>query len=195
MKSTRENLTNLNPLEIIQKYYDPSSKLYEVLIVHSVNVTYKARELSHRYLEKHPSESVDIPFLTEAALLHDIGIYLCDAKDIHCTGKNPYLLHGTLGREILENESLPRHALVCERHTGAGISMQEVEKWNLPLPKRDYLPVSIEEKIICVADKFYSKTSDKIWQAKSIDTVQKSIAKWGDEALARWKDLFQEVTD
>lgn len=42
---------------------------------------------------------------------------------------------------------LPRHALACERHTGAGITREEVAAQDLPLPRdRDYLPITLEEK-------------------------------------------------
>ena len=52
----------------------------------------------------------------------------------------------------------PRHALVCERHTGAGLSLKDIMDQKLPVPPREMLPVSMEEQVICFADKFFSKT-------------------------------------
>jgi hypothetical protein len=52
----------------------------------------------------------------------------------------------TLGRELLDAQGYHRHALVCERHTGVGISLEEIKAENLPLPHRNMQPMSIEEK-------------------------------------------------
>jgi len=53
-------------------------------------------------------------FIEEAALLHDIGIFNTNLPKIGCYGRHPYISHGYLGRELLENEGLAAHALVCE---------------------------------------------------------------------------------
>ena len=178
---------------ILQRHYDPSSELFERLVIHSVLVARKAREIAERCFEREPGAAIDLDFLVEAALLHDIGIKGCNAPEILCTGTEPYIRHGVLGRKILEDEGLPRHALVCERHTGAGITMEEVVLQNLPIPPRDYLPISIEEKIICVADKFFSKDRDKIWKEKSSRKIEKSLGKYGPAVLDRWGKLRREV--
>ena len=91
----------------------------------------KAQSLAIR----HPEMDLDIPFNQEAAMLHDIGIYLTKAPDIGCFGEHPYICHGYLGADLLRTEGLPRHALVCERHTGAGISLEMIKKNHLPLPQ------------------------------------------------------------
>jgi len=43
------------------------------------------------------------------------------------------------------SEGYPKHGLVCERHTGTGITLEMIIKNNLPLPHRDMVPVSMEE--------------------------------------------------
>ncbi len=69
----------------------------------------------------------------------------------------------------MRGEGYPRHALVCERHTGAGLSLEGIIAQDLPVPHREMVPVSLEEQVICFADKFYSKThlekekSVKVW--------------------------------
>ena len=86
---------------------------------------------------------------------------------------------------------LYRIALVCERHTGAGLSLEEIIKQQLPIPHREMLPVSIEEQVICFADKFFSKTH--LDREKSVQDARKSIARYGDEGLRRfnnWCELF-----
>ena len=134
-----------------------------ILLVHSRSVTDKALALA----KKHPELDLDLNFIEEAAMLHDIGIFLTDAPDIQCFGTHPYICHGYLGADLVRKEGFPRHALVCERHTGAGLSLQDIEEQNLPVPHRDMLPVSLEEEIICFADKFFSKT--KLDKEKSLE--------------------------
>lgn len=183
----------MNPMGLLQKYYDPQSELYRLLIIHSVLVTAKALQLARDYLDEHPKAAIDTAFLEEAAMLHDIGIYRCDSPAIMCTGAEPYVRHGVLGREILEQEGLQRHALVCERHTGAGITRDDVVQQALPLPERDYMPVSLEEKIICLADKFYSKKPKKLFKEKSLEKIRKNLEKYGAQMAERFDTLCTEI--
>ncbi len=157
-------------------------------MVHSRSVADKALDIVRR----HPELGADAQFVEEAAMLHDIGIFLTDAHGIQCFGSEPYICHGTLGACLLRQEGFPRHALVCERHTGAGISIWQIEQQHLPLPLRDLLPVSIEEKIICFADKFFSKTH--LDREKTLEQARRSLEKFGEEGLVRfdrWSQLFQ----
>ena len=92
-------------------------------------------------------------------MLHDIGIFMTASPKIGCFGDAPYVCHGFLGRELLDKEGLdPTFGLVAERHTGAGICLETIQRHNLPLPRRDMVPITPAEKIICCADKFFSKT-------------------------------------
>ncbi len=175
----------MNPFDIIDKYYKPSSPLYETLIIHSEMVRDKAMEcISRRGLQ------IDMDFVAEAAMLHDIGIFRCDAPDIYCEGALPYICHGVEGCRILGEEGLLRHALVCERHTGAGLSVEDIISQSLPLPQRDMLPLSIEEKLICYADKFYSKSGD-IRREKPFDKVVESMRRHGEDTLKRFMQLHK----
>ena len=183
----------VNPLEIIHRHYDPTTDLYRTLLIHSILVAKKARGLALACIQRSPSTVIDLEFLTEAALLHDIGIKHCHAPEIFCEGSDPYILHGVHGKKMLDDEGLPRHALVCDRHTGAGITKEEVKGGGLPLPERDYLPVSLEEKLICVADKFYSKSPRKLWEEKSFAKIEKSLARYGPQVLERWRKLEAET--
>jgi len=183
----------VNPVALLARHCDPSSRAFEILVTHSVLVTAKARAIAASYLERVPDAAVDLDFLTEAAMLHDVGIVRCDAPVIGCEGDEDYLRHGVLGREILDREGLPRHALVCERHTGAGIASEDVRRRALPLPERDYLPISLEERIICVADKFFSKTPSKLWREKPLDEIGRRLAKHGPQVAERWDALRRDI--
>ncbi len=179
----------MNPLKIIKKYYPENSKLFKVLIKHSEAVAQKALKIAKKFPE------VDKNFIYEAAMLHDIGIIFTYIPKLNPDGKYPYIAHGYLGREILEKEGLPKHALVCERHMGVGITKEEIIKKNLPLPPRDMIPITLEEKIIAFADKFYSKHPDEIIKEKSVEQIIKDLKKYGEDKVKifeEWLKLFGE---
>ena len=171
----------MDALAIINKYYPEDNELKHILLTHSRAVADKALWIADR----HPELNLDRAFLEEAAMLHDIGVFLTDAPGIHCQGTHPYICHGYLGSELLQKEGYPRHALVCERHTGAGLSLKSILERELPVPHREMLPVSLEEQVICFADKFFSKT--RLDEEKSLERALKSLTKFGEEGLVRFK--------
>jgi uncharacterized protein len=175
------------PVEIIKKYYQEGTELYGILLEHSFSVAEKALFIA----QMHPEMNLDIAFIYEASMLHDIGIFKTKASDVHCHGEFPYICHGYLGSDLLKAEGYPRHALVCERHTGAGLSLENIIKNNLPIPKRDMMPESMEEQLICFVDKFFSKTRPQ--NEKSIDKIRKNLSKHGEDSVKRfdnWCKLF-----
>mmetsp|Transcript_269 Transcript_269/g.152 ORF Transcript_269/g.152 Transcript_269/m.152 type:complete len:189 (+) Transcript_269:53-619(+) len=183
----------MNPFDIIDEYYFHGSLAYEVLIEHSRLVKEKAVCIAKS--KEIACFNPDVEFIREAAMLHDIGIYLTDAPDIGCSGEYPYICHGYLGRKILEKKGFKRHALVCECHTGAGLLAKNIKKANLPLPVRDMIPISVEEQIICYADKFFSK-GENIPKQKTIDQIRFELGKFGIEQVKRfdsWAKIFQNV--
>ena len=170
-------------LKLIQRYYQNNEIAHDILLKHSRAVADKALELA----TKHKELDTDMDFVEAGAMLHDIGILMCDAKDLGCHGKEPYIKHGTLGAEILRKEGLEMFARVCERHTGTGITKEDIIRQNLPLELKDYSPVTLEEKLICYADKFFSKTN--LDKARTKEEVVKSMAKFGEESTRRIKAL------
>ena len=178
--------------KIIDKYYDEDAALRRILVVHSECVARKALHIA----AIHPELSLDKDFILEAAMLHDIGICQTDAPGILCHGTHPYICHGILGAAMLRKEGLERHARVCERHTGAGLTLDDIVGQGLPLPHQDYLPETLEEQLICYADKFFSKTRPD--QEKTLEQVERSLMKFGMTGLARfrrWEVLFREDGD
>ena len=175
--------------KIIGTYYEAGSELEHVLIVHSEQVAQMAMEVCARL--KNRGVEVDEEFVWESAMLHDIGIIRVDAPSIYCHGTEPYIKHGVLGREMLDALGLPRHALVCERHTGSGLTCEDIVSRGLPLPHRDLVPVSTEERIVCYADKFFSK-SHLGDAAKSVERVRAQMAAFGEASLARFDRLHAE---
>jgi uncharacterized protein len=130
----------------------------------------------------------DLVFIQQAAMLHDIAIFQTNAPQISCHGRYAYIMHGFLGRQLLETKGFPRHALVCERHVGVGISAEEIKSHGFPLPVQDMVPQSIEEIIICFADKFFSKDPNDKKQEKSIAEVVESISRYGRKQADRFME-------
>ena len=178
----------MNYQAIIDKYYPEDNELRHILITHSQSVARKALQI----VSYHPELQLDAQFIEEAAMLHDLGIFMTDAPGIQCFGSQPYICHGRLGAEILRKEGYERHARVCERHTGAGITEAQIIAQNLPLPHQDFLPETMEEKVICYADKFFSKTH--LDREKTIEKAEKSLMKFGEEGVKRfqqWERMFE----
>ena len=181
----------MDAISLINKYYADNEPLRELLLLHSRQVTQRALEIARRY----PELPIDCEFVEQAAMLHDIGIFLTDAPGIHCHGTQPYLLHGRLGAELMRQEGLERVARVCERHTGTGLTPEVIARQNLPLPPGDYRPETLEEQLICYADKFFSKSHPE--RVRSIADTARSLEKFGAEGVAvflGWAKLFDNYT-
>ena len=169
--------------EIIDKYYPVGTKCRGIFIQHSRQVADKALEIARRCNLNIPLETVET-----AAMLHDIGIFFTNATDIDCRGTEHYICHGILGAELLRKEGFDEAiARVAERHTGAGLTIDDIDRQQLPLPRKDYLPETILEKLICYADKFFSKSGSM--QEKSLEKVRASIARHSEDSLTRFEEL------
>ncbi len=173
-------LQAMKALDIINKYYADNEPLRQLLIHHSQQVTQRALSI----VQHHPELQLDAAFVEQAAMLHDIGIFLTDAPAIHCHGKAPYLMHGYLGAQLMRQEGLEQVARVCERHTGTGLTPEVIAQRQLPLPPGDYRPQTLEEQVICYADKFYSKSHPE--RVRSVEDTAKSLEKFGLDGV----DIF-----
>ncbi|MEK6743117.1 MAG: HDIG domain-containing metalloprotein [Nitrospirota bacterium] len=92
------------------------------------------------FAERIKRVTVDRELVKLGGLFHDIG--RSRSHDIH------HALAGVkIGRERGFSEPLLG---IIERHIGAGITAAEAER--LGLPKKDYLPITPEEKIVSYAD-------------------------------------------
>lgn len=174
---------------IIDKYYPEGSRLRDIYLDHCRSVAELALKInSERAL------GLDPDTVETAAMLHDIGIFLTDADVIDCHGSEPYIRHGILGAGLLRSEGAPEeYARIAERHTGAGITADDVRTMGLPLPEADYTPVSTLERLICYADKFFSKT--RLGTQKSLDAVRVSMLRHSPETLKRFDALHHEFSE
>jgi len=170
---------------IILKHFPEDSKVYSYYYTHSIKVT----ELALKLIDHNKHLKINKEIVTIGAMLHDIGIIQTDAPEIGCFGKYPYIAHTYLGREILEQEGLPDIAPICERHIGVGLTKEDIIKANFPLPHRDMIPITIEEKLVCYADKFYSKSDKHLIIPRSPEKIRKKILKYGEDKLLKFEEL------
>lgn len=177
--------------KIIFHFYPEDTPLRQVLLLHCTQVKEKAIQL----LSSPQCAALDLDpdVVSCGAMLHDIGICHCHAPEIHCTGTEHYITHGLTGARMLREYARENHldleiyARICERHTGAGLTADEIKFQSLPLPCRDFLPETPEEKLICFADKFFSKSGKM--QEKSLHKIRRSMEKFGSATLARFDEL------
>ena len=183
----------IDPDIIIGHFYPEDTPLRRLLLRHSEQVRNKA--LSILANPSRPPLDLDSGLVSAGAMLHDIGILQCHAPSILCTGPRPYIAHGVIGAEMLraygaaQGIDMEPFARICERHTGAGITAHEVREQGLPIPERDWLPETPEEKLICLADKFFSKSGDM--KEKPVMAVRHSLEKFGPGTVERFDALLR----
>lgn len=178
----------MDPLRIIEKYYPADDALRRLLIHHSRQVADRALAIADARPELH----LDRTLVSNGAMLHDIGIFLTDAPGIHCHGTHPYLMHGYLGAQLMRQEGLEAIARVCERHTGTGLTPENIRTQHLPIPEGDYRPETLEEQLICYADKFYSKSHPE--RERTVEQTAQSLEKFGEAGVRKflaWAALFE----
>lgn len=143
--------------------------------------------------------------LIEGALAHDIGTYsvletehVNTDAEIHAAPvnvsrepifqRNIYIEHGTRGYELLLSEGFDESlAQFARNHTGVGITKAECIQQNLPLEPQDYLPETVEQEIVLLADKFHTKSVPP--RFVSVHTARARVEKFGSENIARWDKL------
>ena len=149
-------------IELLRKENTP-----ENVIDHCEAVYKKAMKIASNF------DNVDGDLIKKGALLHDIGI--SNTHDI---------THAIEGVEIAKKYSYSDDVLnIIERHIGAGIT--EDEAIELGLPKKSYVPQTLEEKIVAHADNLVSGSEEvdldfviKKWQrriANSDENIKKLI--------------------
>lgn len=178
----------INVDQIINYFYPDETPLKDLLLKHSSQVRDKALQILE--IEQNKNLPVDREIVIAGAMLHDIGICQCHAPSILCEGQLNYIAHGVIGAEMLrryseqEKVDLSAFIRICERHTGSGLTAAEIRRQNLPIPEKDFLPETLEEKLICLADKFFSKSGDL--REKELSRVRQSMMKFGTDTIERF---------
>ncbi len=121
----------------------------------------------------------DVELVEAGALLHDIG-----------RSKTHDILHALEGVKIAQKLGLPQSIInIIERHIGAGVSKTEAKKLGLPL--KDYIPETLEEKIVCHADNLI----DKYERQNIEDAIERALNEGHKEYAERLLKLHKELSD
>jgi uncharacterized protein (TIGR00295 family) len=142
------------------------------VIKHSIAV----RDVAIRIAQK---AKADIDLVEAGALLHDIG-----RSNTHG------IFHAVKGASIAKKLHLPKSIIrIIERHIGAGLTSNEAKKLHLPF--KNYLPETLEEKIVCHADNLINNCS----RQKIEDEIEKALTDGNKEYAIRLVKLHKELSD
>lgn len=148
------------------------------VVRHCVVVSSLAVRIARMFVER--GFCVDVGLVEVSGLLHDVG-----RSRTHRIG------HGVAGGEIVRKLGLPEAvARVVERHVGAGLTAEEASGFGLP--RRDFVPMTWEEKIVCYADKLVAGG-----RVVGFDETFKRFVEdvgVGSPAVGRLRELHEEIS-
>ena len=108
------------------------------MVIHCCTVEAVAKEMVSRI------EGADRDLVLAGALLHDIG-----------RSVDHSIMHAYIGSQILSEQGFPQPLVdIVRKHTGAGLDQEDVDE--MGLPAGDYMPRTLEEKIVAHADNLVS---------------------------------------
>jgi tRNA (cytidine56-2'-O)-methyltransferase len=144
----------------------------EDIITHSRTVAKVAVKIAEQ-------SGADVDLVRTAAMLHDVG-----RTQTHGPG------HGFEGAEILRGLGFPENIiLIVERHVGGGLDSEDATE--LGLPEKDMIPITLEEKIVCIADKLVGDE-----KKVPIDReIQKLRERGLEKAAVRLQALYEEMEE
>lgn len=130
-----------------------------------------------------PKEAhVELDVLALGAILHDVGRSRAERV----------VEHGVKSGEIIREQGFPEAAArIGETHMGVGITKEETTA--LGLPYRDFVPETLEERIVCYADNllFYI-TGEGRHELRDTDAVVERFTRELGEAYGRRSREFME---
>ena len=173
-------ITEKEAIALLKKY-SCSKKSFDIILRHSKLVQKQSLKIADDIIRN--KHKVDKNFIKVACILHDIGRFECPIKS------DKAVLHGIIGSKILRKEGLNKIALVAERHLGAGISKEDIKNQKLDLPLKDYIPATIEEKIITHADNLIF--GDKVGTIKMV--VERYRRELGEDVAKKMIKLNDEI--
>ncbi len=153
------------------------------VIDHCKTVAGYAKEIAINIRESaakggHPID-IDIDAVFIGGLLHDLG-----------RSKTHGIRHAIEGAAIaVENGLDEKLVRIIERHIGAGIPVDEA--LGLGLPEKDYMPVTIEEKIVAHADNLVF--GDKIGTVEEM-ILNLKRKQFEGKVIRRFIELNNEIT-
>lgn len=148
----------------------------ENVIKHVEVVSQLAVTIAQAFIRK--GYNVNVNLVEIGALLHDIG-----------RAKTHTVNHAIIGAEIARSLDLPESVVsIIKRHVGGGITAEEAKK--LGWPDGIYVPQTLEEKIVCYADKLIEGSRPTPIE-KTMELLSKELPPL---AIKRIRDLHLEMT-
>ena len=182
---------DIDPIAIVKEFYPEDTPFRRRLLRHGAQVRDKAIAIVEAMGNDAPP--VDMALVEDACFLHDIGCAECRAPELLCEGLQPYITHGQLGAKMLRDYGkrkgidMEPYARICERHISCGLTAAEIRHGTLLLYNRDYMPETVEEKLVCLANKFFSRSEDM--REKTVIQVRRYLSHHGETAVRRFNDL------
>ena len=182
-------------IRALHEHYAPTPAAFENVYSHCLIVWRVAEQLlagagadgNSDANAKQGLARVDAGLVRAGCLLHDVGVYRLfdEAGVLDSAG---YMRHGVLGYELLAeagySEAICRFA---SRHTGVGITREDVIRQELPLPPADYVAQTPEEALVMYADKFHTKATPPSFL--SADFYAAYVRRFGAEKVAAFDEL------
>ncbi|GII85087.1 phosphohydrolase [Sphaerisporangium siamense] len=169
----------------LHERHAPSPAAFEAVFTHGLIVA----EIAAR-VAGDAGLDVDAELVRAGALLHDIGVYRLYGPDGR-PDYAQYVRHGILGHELLREEGLPEAVRrFCSRHTGVGITREDVRAQGLPLPPGDYVAETPEERLVMYADKFHSKSDPPTFV--SALTYAARVRRFGEDKTLAFKAMCED---
>ena len=141
------------------------------VIVHCCTVWTMAEAFANRI-------DCDIDLLRAGAFLHDLG-----------RSVDHSIMHAVIGASMAIDMGLPMEVVeIIRRHIGAGLDSEEVKE--LGLPAGDYIPKTIEQKIVCHADNMVSDNKF-VTHTYSVERLAHKGSMRGSKRIA---DLHKELS-
>lgn len=164
----------------------------DAMILHCKIVAKVATHIAENAVKE--NKNLDLHLIEVGALLHDIG-----------KSRFPDIDHAYQGGEFIRSafkaitDDLFRSKLanLVERHIGAGLSADDIIKFNkekhLSIPVRDYIPLTMEEKIVALADKMVEGNHEKSFE----EQLPEKIKRYGENSdfvrrITEWHDELHE---
>ena len=145
------------------------------VVKHCLMVSAKSYDLAGLILLN--GSKIDAELCKVGGLIHDIGRY-----------KSHGLNHGIIGAEMLKNH--PQLARIAKTHVGGGISKQEAI--DLKLGNEDLMPVALEEKVVCYADKLVQGNRFAVNADEEIEKLRAKLGK-NHASIKRLRAIEDEI--
>ncbi|MCW4000538.1 MAG: HDIG domain-containing protein [Candidatus Bathyarchaeota archaeon] len=146
------------------------------VVNHCLAVADYAKQLAQKLQKRH--FRVNVELVEAGAVLHDLG-----------RAKTNTVNHSLVGAQLAQSLQLPQPIVdIIKRHVGAGITQKEAEA--LGWPQDVYVPQTLEEKIVCYADKRIDDGAVVPIEAE----IAKLQCKGKMQAAERVRNLHEEIT-